>query len=183
MAIQSEVLEAALNELRKRREQLDRAIEGLEMELGISSGTPTSTAQSEQNSVVSRSGEGADVLSKVYQGQFFGKSQTQAARELLNMVRRPLKTPILSDALSKSGMKVNISSLYTAFKRSPDFVLVLPNTWGVKEWYPDGVKSLTVEKRPKRRDRKRKTSHKPETVSTTARDEQQAEAKGDRIKK
>lgn len=156
MAVQSEVLEAALKELRKRREQLDHAIEVLEAETGVSPNTQAPASSGGEASHFTPRGEGVDILGKVYQGQFYGKSQTNAARELLNMAKRPLKTPILSDALMKSGMKVVTSSLYTAFKRSSDFVLVLPNTWGLKEWYPDGVKSMTVEKKPKRRERRKK---------------------------
>jgi hypothetical protein len=159
----SDILEAALNELRKRREQLDRTIEGLESELGIASSahvTPAPTTESNSISF-SRGAEGADLLNKIYQGQFYGKSQTQAAKELLNLVKRPLKTPMLSEALNKSGMKVTAPGLYTAFKRSSDFVLVLPNTWGLKEWYPEGVKSIKPEKRSKRRDRKKPPSAKP----------------------
>ena len=151
----SDVLEAALNELRKRREQLDRAIEGLEAELGISSGTPTAPSSIAEFRATG-SNERTDLLTQVYEGQFFNKSQTQAAKDLLNMAKRPLKTPVINDALTKSGMKVYGPSLYTAFKRSPDFVLVLPNTWGLKEWYPEGIKSMKVEKKSKRRERRKK---------------------------
>lgn len=165
--MQSEVLEAAINELRKRREQLDRAIELLEAELGISPGPQAQAPSGGEPIQLSPRGDGVDVLNRVYQGQFFGKSQTQAAKELLNMVKRPLKTPILSDAIAKSGMKVVTSSLYTSFKRSPDFVLVLPNTWGLKEWYPDGVKSMTPEKKPKRRDRRKKSPNKENDIAET----------------
>lgn len=158
MATPSDVLEAALNELRKRREQLDRTIDGLESELGISSGSQTAPSPIAEPQTFRPRGtsEQTDLLKMVYEGQFYGKSQTQAAKELLNLIKRPLKTPILCEALTKSGMKVYAPSLYTTFKRSSDFVLVLPNTWGLKEWYPGGIKSFKSEKKSKRRERRKK---------------------------
>jgi hypothetical protein len=157
MPSQNEILEAAVNELRKRRDQLDRAIEALEAELGISTVAQTATQTvPDAKPFAARGNEAHDLLKMVYEGQFYGKSQTQAAKDLLNLVRRPVKTPIIGEALKKSGMKVHAPSLYTAFKRSPEFVLVLPNTWGLAEWYPEGVRNSKVEKKPKRRDRKRK---------------------------
>jgi hypothetical protein len=162
MSTQNDILEAALNELRKRREQLDRTIEALEAELGVSSSNSVSSVSADVKSLNGKDVEPNDLLKRVYQGQFFGKSQTQAAKDLLNMVRKPLRTPLICEALGKTGMKVHAPSLYTAFKRSPDFVLVLPNTWGVKEWYPEGVKSIKPGKKSERRERKRKIS-KPAT--------------------
>src|SRR5438128_732883 len=166
MVSQSEVVEAALNELRKRREQLDRAIEALEavssfVDLPSSSISAAVGIAEGKSSANAKSVDASEIMKLIYEGQFFNKSQTQAAKEILNLVKRPLKTPVLSEALIKSGMKVYTPSLYTAFKRSPDFILVLPNTWGLKEWYPGGIKSIKAEKKSKRRERKKKVS-KPE---------------------
>jgi hypothetical protein len=161
MASPNENVEATLNELRKKREQIDRAIEALEavssfVDLPSSSISAAVGVAESKSSANAKSVDAGELMKMIYQGQFFGKSQTQAAKELLNLIKRPLKTPVLSEALIKSGMKVVSTSLYTTFKRSPDFVLVLPNTWGLKEWYPEGVKSIKPEKKSKRRERRRK---------------------------
>jgi hypothetical protein len=178
MASPSEAVEATLSELRKRREQIDRAIEALEavssfVDLPSGSISAAVGIAESKSSANAKAVDASDLMKLIYEGQFFNKSQTQAAKELLNLVKRPLKTPVLSEALTKSGMKVYTPSLYTTFKRSPDFVLVLPNTWGLKEWYPGGIKSSKPEKKSKRRERKKKTS-KP--VS-------EAESSGDQPKK
>ena len=161
MASPNEAVEATLNELRKKREQIDRAIEALEavssfVDLPSSNISAAVGIAEGKSSANAKSVDASDLMKLVYEGQFFNKSQTQAAKELLNLAKRPLKTPVLSEALTKSGMKVLTTSLYTTFKRSPDFVLVLPNTWGLKEWYPGGIKTIKPEKKSKRRERKKK---------------------------
>lgn len=156
MAGQNEVFEAALNELRKKREQIDRAIEALEAQLGIPSVASPSLIPGE-----AKISEAGDVVKTIYEGQFHGRSQTQAAKDLLNISRRPLKTPIITEALTRAGMTVRLSSLYTAFKRSPDFILVGPNLWGLKEWYPEGAKHFKSERKSRRRERKRKIKNNP----------------------
>ncbi|MBI3059089.1 MAG: hypothetical protein HYY81_07245 [Deltaproteobacteria bacterium] len=159
---QNEVFEAALNELRKKREQIDRAIEALEAQLGI-----PSVASPSLTPIETKIGEASDVVTTIYEGQFHGKSQTQAAKDLLNTSRRPLKTPIIMEALVKAGMTARLSSLYTAFKRSPDFILVGRNLWGLKEWYPEGAKHFKSEKKSRRRERKRKIKNSPKEEKET----------------
>ena len=84
---------------------------------------------------------GADPLSAVQGMIFFGKSQPEAVRSLLELVGYPLKTAQLVDGIERGGAKVGgatpaakKTNLYTILQRSQDFGKVARDTWGLVEW-------------------------------------------------
>lgn len=89
-------------------------------------------------------GEVADPLAVVYPGMFFGKSQPQAVKLLLERVKRPLKTRFVLECLEKGGMKVGgkkpAVNLWGVLNRNSEtFILVRKAGWGLVEWYEPGV--------------------------------------------
>ncbi len=90
------------------------------------------------------SGDILDPTSVVYPGLFFGKSQPQAAKLLLERVRRPLKTKVIVECLAKGGLTVGGKSptvnLWGILNRSKEMFALVPKAgWGLVEWYDANV--------------------------------------------
>lgn len=83
----------------------------------------------------------AEPTSLVGEGEFFGKTSTEAATEVLTRIgrSRPLKTQEIFEALTKGGVKISQSALYRGLFRNPKFTRVGKSLWGLTEWYPPGV--------------------------------------------
>jgi len=84
----------------------------------------------------------SDVTSlQFFPGQFFGKSQMQAAAEILRGFGKPQKTKTIMDAMAKAELKVGgkdpEGTIYRSLLRSKEFMKVAPDTWGLAEWYPE----------------------------------------------
>jgi hypothetical protein len=86
-------------------------------------------------------GSGTDPLSLVQGMIFFNKSQTEAAKALLEMVGYPLKTSVILEAVEKGGINVGGKSptakkqnFYTSLHRSPEFATIQRDTWGLTSW-------------------------------------------------
>jgi len=75
-----------------------------------------------------------------YPGQFYGKSQTGAAADVLKMYGKPQRTKAILEALSKAELNVGGSNpeanLYRSLLRGREFIRVAPDTWGLADWYP-----------------------------------------------
>ncbi len=73
-------------------------------------------------------------------GEFHGMPTTSATRIILERAKKPLRTDEIVKHIEKSGRKLEAANpagnIYSSLKRNPDFELVAPNTWGLKEWYP-----------------------------------------------
>src|ERR1700686_3458172 len=87
----------------------------------------------------------------VRQYQFFGKSQPDAAKLFLEMVRHPLRTSEIIEGIEKGGVKVGgktpkdkKTNLYTILHRGEDFGLAGKDAWGLTSW--PGVKKEKEEK-------------------------------------
>ena len=76
---------------------------------------------------------------------FFGKSQPQAVKTLLESVgRRPLKTKIIVECLEKGGLKVGgkkpAVNLWSALNKNTEtFILVPKAGWALRDWYDEAA--------------------------------------------
>jgi HB1, ASXL, restriction endonuclease HTH domain len=73
--------------------------------------------------------------------QFFGKTQTDAARALLEIVGHPLTTEEIMEGVEKGGVKLGgktpkdkKQNFYTILNRSKEFGRAARNTWGIVGW-------------------------------------------------
>jgi hypothetical protein len=156
-----DTIEAALQELREKRSQIDQAIAALEqLGGGTSSLAGTSSTPSSSTSAPSRqltSPRGGPLV--VHPGEFYNMSLTKAAVQLLKRAGHPLKTMDLFAALRRAEFPLNgkapESTLYTSLTRSKDFVKVLPNTWALSEWHPEAATAPKPSTKKRRRRAKR----------------------------
>jgi hypothetical protein len=119
---------------------LQLMIRQLERELGESTGTPdlpevTGTAQPGINFSAGRSPD-------IRPDEFFGMSQSEAAKAYLNKVSKAVSLDELVTALNKGGAKVGGASpkktLYVSLMRNPlrEFVSPSENHIGLRSFYP-----------------------------------------------
>src|SRR5262249_54573938 len=85
-------------------------------------------------------------LSIVYPGIFFGKTQPQAVKLLLEKVGRPTPMRVLLEALEKGGLKVGgkkpAVNLWGVLDRNSDtFILVPKAGWALTAWYEPSVRA------------------------------------------
>jgi hypothetical protein len=85
-----------------------------------------------------------DPLTAVFPGMFFGKTQTQAVKLLLERVdKRPVKTKVIIECLKKGGLAIGGKkpdvNLWGVLNRSSDFILVPKAGWGLVDWYEPSV--------------------------------------------
>lgn len=130
----------------RKRDELNTFIKVLQEMLGLSSepsqteGAPSTTKQTE-----APAGDFVDPLAAVYPGMFFGRSQPQAVRMLLEKMRpRPIPMRTLLAALEKGGLKVGGKkpsvNLWGVLNRNSDqFILVPKAGWALTEWYEASV--------------------------------------------
>jgi hypothetical protein len=119
-------------DLLAKRDQIQKAIDGVEALLGIAP-TSGSAARAADNSGIDN-GPGA----------LLGMSIVDAAKKLLNQHRKPLRNPELADMFKAGGLVLTseepantIGSVLTRrFAQVGDVVKVARGTWGLKEWYP-----------------------------------------------
>jgi hypothetical protein len=131
---------ALLEDAIRRRNELNTFIKVLQEMIG-GGGAPEATAEGAgAKEAGSPSTDVADPMSVVFPGMFFGKSQPQAVKMLLERVRRPLKTRAIIEALDKGGMKVggknpNVN-LWSILKRADEIFIIVPKAgWGLIDWY------------------------------------------------
>lgn len=128
----------------KKRDELNTFIKVLQEMIGaepVSLITSDSTQPTEAAKVQLEISDPSTVL---YPGMFFGKSQPQAVKLLLEKVRRPLKTRTVIECLDKGGMKIGgkkpTVNLWGVLNRNQDtFILVPKAGWGLVEWYDAAV--------------------------------------------
>jgi hypothetical protein len=125
--------ETVLADLRKKREQIDHAIQAIENLRG-GAGVGSAPAAPQMSQPVAAEGPGA----------FLGMTIPDAAKALLATRRRPLNNPEISAAFKAGGLHMNsvdpvntIGSVLTRrFNQVGDIVKVGRGTWGLAEWYP-----------------------------------------------
>jgi hypothetical protein len=129
----------------RRRDELNTFIKVLQEMIGgevIQPGSTELTGAGEAPKVATAAV--SDPASVVYPGMFFGKSQTQAAKLLLDQIKRPTKTRIISECFEKGGLKIGgkkpLVNLWGSLNRDKEtFVLVPKAGWGLVDWYDPKV--------------------------------------------
>jgi hypothetical protein len=135
--------DAVLEDLRAKRDELNTAIAAIERI--TRGGAPGPAVNGEAASGAPPQARGAEEPTaeskQVREDAFFGLSATAAARKYLIMVKRPVVTQDLVDALKQGGLLTNAknfySNLYTSLKRSEEFTNLGRGKWGLTEWYPN----------------------------------------------
>lgn len=109
----------------------------LQGELGDFVAPASIAASSDAKTVV----DAGNPLAAVKEYQFYGKSQPEAARLLLELVGRPLSTEQMVEGLEKGSVEVGGTTakdkkqnLYTILGRSGQFGRAAKNTWGLLGW-------------------------------------------------
>jgi len=129
---------AVLADLRKKREEIDRAIAGIEIVLGLApSSASASVATTHGHSASGDLGEDA----------FFGMSIAEAAKKYLQFKKKPQTTQVIAAALKAHGLQNASESFSNTVgsvinrnadpSNNPTFVRVGRATWGLKSWYPN----------------------------------------------
>lgn len=105
-------------------------------------GRPAGGQRGDQQDEIAPPSPNAEPVDLIGEGEFFGKSSTEAAIEILTRVgrTRPLKTQAIFEAISKGGVKVGApDALYRSLFRNSKFTKVGKSLWGLTEWYPPGA--------------------------------------------
>jgi hypothetical protein len=144
-----------------QRDNLNRLIEALQVELGEEG--QASVVITPQPGSVSFSGLPAHI--KIRPDEFFGMSQTEAATAYLKKVGHAVHLDQILDALRAGGLKFSgqdpKTNLYTVLVRATRrFVLISPGTFGLLDFYPDRVKQKDEKKKPLKKKPVSNTGHK-----------------------
>ncbi|HTD22229.1 MAG TPA: HTH domain-containing protein [Terriglobales bacterium] len=137
--MERDVIQRMISEYKKRIETYQAMIAEWEKELGLAPGAVL-TGDSEQPSGKAKSSTG-DIPSLVRNFQFFGRTQTEAAKALLELVGHPLTTEEIMEGVVKGGLKLGgktpkdkKQNFYTILNRSKEFGRAAKNTWGISSW-------------------------------------------------
>ena len=136
-------VKALLTDAIRKRDALNTFIKVLQEMAGAAASVGESIApDGAQQSLPGQ--EVADPLTAVFPGMFFGKTQPQAAKLLLERVRRPIKTKTIIECLKKGGLEVGGKkpevNMWGILNRASDtFILVPKAGWGLIEWYEPSV--------------------------------------------
>jgi hypothetical protein len=151
----NELLKQMISEYRGKVVTYQAMIAEWERELGL----PVSS-QSVNGSTVTISDTGINV--EVQPWQFMGKSQPEAARALLAMVKHPLTTEEIADGIRRGGVEVKSkkNTFYAILNRSEDFSRFGPNTWGLTDWPGRKTQRKKREKKPADEQKITKTNEK-----------------------
>lgn len=128
----------------RKRDELNTFIKVLQEMTGQTEATSVSSNSSQKPTETLLLGEVTDPMSVVYPGLFFGKSQPQAVKLLLERVKRPLKMRAVMECLEKGGLKIggkepNVN-LWGVLNRNADIFIRVPKAgWGLVEWYEPSV--------------------------------------------
>jgi hypothetical protein len=133
-----EFLAQEIENYRKKIDTYQAMIAEWQRELGQTPAVPQSAAASTADG---KKPVGGDPLALIQGMVFFGKSQPEAAKAFLEMVRYPLTTDQILEGIEKGGLSVGgknpsakKQNLYTILERSQDFVRVRKGTWALVGW-------------------------------------------------
>ena len=139
-------VKALLTEAIRKRDELNTFIKVLQEMSGTMATVDQQSAEvPDSNDVRAGSGlEASDPASVVFPGMFFGKTQPQAARLLLERVRRALKTRVIVECLEKGGLTVGgkkpAINLWGILDRNREIFILVPKAgWGLVDWYDASV--------------------------------------------
>ena len=128
-----------LTEAIRKRDDLNTTIKVLEEMLGGTAPTTEGNAVSDP-AAASASDDVVDPLSVVYPGMFFGKTRPQAAKLLLDKVKRPVKAGAIIKCFEKGGLsgggKKPSINLWGTLRRKKDIFILVPKAgWALRDWY------------------------------------------------
>lgn len=125
---------AVLVDLKKKRDELNKAISGIEVMLGISSSATAPAGITAQSNLPVH----------IQEDTFFGMSIVEAAAKYLAMKKKTQTTKQIAEALEAGGLQ-NQSGNFgntvgsvlnrNADSSSPTFVNISRGTWGLASWY------------------------------------------------
>ena len=95
-------------------------------------------------------------------GAFFGRSVPEAAKLLLEIVKKKQTTREIADGLRRGGIESTSSNfvgivhaVMNRARKTPNSSLVkIGSYWGLKEWYPKGIVSAGAPASPKKKKKK-----------------------------
>ena len=136
--------QAVLADLEKKRDDLDKAIAGIRLLIGLPQAS-NNGAQAEPPAGSGSMGPPAPRGSSdqnIPSDAFFGMSIPAAAQKFLSIRKKPATSPEIAQALEAGGYNHQSSNLAntlnTALTRNPDmFAKVKRGTWGLRSWYPN----------------------------------------------
>ncbi len=147
-------VKALLTDAIRKRDELNTFIKVLQEMggVGVTAESTPSEAAADQQPTPGQ--EVAEPLTAVFPGMFFGKTQPQAAKLLLERVRRPVPTKMIIECFKKGGLTVGgkkpMVNLWSVLDRANEtFILVPKAGWGLVEWYEPSVIAKYREKQPK----------------------------------
>lgn len=161
--------QAQLDELRKT----EALIAHFEKELGeASSLEPGQPAASLDYSTVSEARTAPSRTVEIQPDDFYGMTQTQAAKAYLLRVKRAVSIDQIVDALRRGGAQLGGAdpkkTLYVSLARNPQREFVIPQEgyFGLREFYPTLPKSVS---KPKNSKSKKSRARKHRTTSKKSR--------------
>jgi hypothetical protein len=135
----AQVLQQMISEYRKKIETYQAMVGEWEKELGVPQGSSGGASDTEHTK--NKPAAGSDISAFVRNFQFFGKTQTEAGRALLEVVGHPLTTEEIMEGIEKGGVKLGgktpkdkKQNFYTILNRSKEFGRAAKNTWGIVGW-------------------------------------------------
>jgi len=155
---------AILNDLEAKKKAIEAAIASLRSALSVGAlGLNLGDANfAMQDAVGFSMGTG-----EVPDGAFLGKSIPEAARLYLEIVKKKQTTREIADALRKGGMETKSPGAFSRIvhatlnrvrKVANSPIVKVGSQWGLSNWYPKGIASLSSDKHGKKK-AKRKTGH------------------------
>jgi hypothetical protein len=139
--MERDVLQRMIQEYRKKIETYQAMVAEWEKELGLNPSAVVATGDADSSNAKAKPPVGSSVSAFVRNFQFFGKTQTDAAKALLEVVGHPLTTEEIMEGVEKGGVKLGgktpkdkKQNFYTILNRSKEFGRAAKNTWGVVGW-------------------------------------------------
>lgn len=136
----AEMLQQMIADYRRKIELYQAMIAEWERELGRGSVQPE-IKHPNIPAGTSKNGSESDPVSMVKEWQFYGKSQVEAAKMLLELVKHPLSTNHILEGIEKGGVKIGgkterdrKTNFYTILHRSKEFVRIARDTWALSTW-------------------------------------------------
>lgn len=135
--------QAVLADLKKKREDLDRAIVGVEQLLGL---PPSSNGDASIAPAATLSGPSPINDAQIREDAFFGMNIVSASQKYLEMRKKPATPVEIATALIAGGLPTRSDRLHNtvnsvlnrnAHSSSPIFAKVKRGTWGLRVWYPN----------------------------------------------
>lgn len=147
-----QILMSELDDALKERSNLTAYIHVLASRLGVTVDEAVEGADpgaASNGAAAPTPAPGQDPVALIFEGELIGKSLPKAAAEVIRRYspdphKRPIKTPVLVEALQKGGLDVKSArQLYRSLYNSTALRQIKGGQWGFATWYPDLPKTKT----------------------------------------